>query len=86
MAKKDKDAKKKRRRQEVIKVPTNCPFCAKKVNPDYKDYKTLAMFITERAKIIGIARSGVCAKHQRRLTVAIKRARHLGLLPFTPSI
>ncbi len=86
MAKKDKDKFKKRKNQEKIKVPTNCPFCARKIEPDYKDYQTLAAFLSERAKIVGIARSGVCSKHQRKLTVAIKRARHLGLLPFTPSI
>jgi len=86
MAKKDKDKFKKRKQQENIKVPTNCPFCARKIEPDYKDYRNLSVFLSERAKIIGIARSGVCSKHQRRLTIAVKRARHLGLLPFTPSI
>lgn len=87
MAKKDSDKFKKRRKQpERIKVPTNCPFCAQKTVPSYKDYKTLSMYLSERAKIIGIARSGVCSRHQRALTIAIKRARHLSLLPFTPTI
>jgi len=86
MAKKDKDKFKKRKAPEKIKVPTNCPFCARNIEPSYKDFRTLGAYLSERAKIIGIARSGVCSKHQRRLTIAIKRARHLGLLPFTPSI
>jgi len=82
-----KDTKKsKRRKPQIIKVPTNCPFCKGDVEPTYKDHKTLYKFITDRAKMIGKARSGVCSKHQRRLAVAIKRARHLGLLPFTPSL
>ena len=87
MAKKDKDKGKKRRRfDDKIKVPTNCPFCANKTEPGYKDYRTLARYMTDRAKIVGNARSGICSKHQRRLAVAIKRARHLGLLPFTPTL
>jgi small subunit ribosomal protein S18 len=84
MAKKDKSRKRKRVR--VIKVPVNCPFCAQKTEPSYKEYGILSRYLTDRAKIVGNDRSGVCSKHQRRLTVAIKRARNLGLLPFTPSI
>ena len=86
MAKKEDKGKKRRKPLEKIKVPINCPFCAKNVEPSYKDYKVLANYLTERAKIIGNDRSGICSKHQRRLTVEIKRARHLGLLPFVPSI
>jgi len=70
----------------MIKVPVNCPFCKEKTEPDYKNYQVLGRYVTERAKIVGSARSGICAKHQRRLSVAIKRARLLGLLPFTPSV
>lgn len=84
MAKKEKT--KRRKKPEVIKVPVNCPFCKSDTEPDYKEYKALARYLTERSKIIGSARSGICAKHQRRLAVAIKRARFLGLLPFTPSV
>lgn len=66
--------------------PGSCPFCKSKTTPDYKDYESLKKFVTDRAKIVSTDRSGVCAKHQRRLSVAIKRARHLALLPFTPAI
>lgn len=70
-----------------IKVESwNCPFCKGKTDPDYKNYNDLAKFITDRAKIINKSRTGVCAKHQRRLAQAIKRARILGLLPFTGSL
>jgi small subunit ribosomal protein S18 len=84
MAKKEKS--KKRKRPEIIKVPVNCPFCKSSTEPDYKEYKVLARYLTDRAKIIGSGRSGICAKHQRRLAVAIKRTRQIGLLPFTPSV
>lgn len=57
-----------------------CSFCVDKVQEiDYKDAAKLRKFITERGKII----SGTCAKHQRQLTIAIKRARNVALLPFT---
>jgi small subunit ribosomal protein S18 len=52
---------------------------------DYKDVDRLRRYITDRAKIEPPRRSGVCAKHQRALSTAIKRARHLALLPFVPS-
>ncbi len=61
-----------------------CRFCAdKSLVIDYKDYKTLENFITERGKIIPRRITGTCAKHQRRLTTAIKQARIMALLPFT---
>lgn len=59
-----------------------CPFCEDKKNPDYKDLEELKKYITERGKIVSRERTGVCAKHQRQLTTAIKRARYLAMLPF----
>jgi ribosomal protein S18 len=53
---------------------------------DYKNYEKLAEFLSDRAKIYGRARTAITAKQQRRLTIAIKRARHLGLLPFSSRI
>ena len=50
---------------------------------DYKDTKVLRIFVTERHKIIPRRISGNCAKHQRSLTVAIKRSRQIALMPFT---
>lgn len=61
-----------------------CNFCANKVESiDYKDVNKLAKFITERGKILPRRITGNCAKHQRQLTVAIKRARTVALLPYT---
>ncbi|MGE5630605.1 MAG: 30S ribosomal protein S18 [Caulobacteraceae bacterium] len=61
-----------------------CNFCIDKVECiDYKDVNKLRRYITERGKIIPRRISGNCAKHQRQLTIAIKRARNIALLPFT---
>jgi small subunit ribosomal protein S18 len=61
-----------------------CQFCVDKVDHiDYKDVAKLRRFITERGKILPRRISGNCAKHQRQVTVAIKRARNIALLPFT---
>ena len=65
------------------KKKTVCVFCAEKVeNIDYKDVARLRKFTSERAKILPRRITGTCAKHQRELTEAIKRARHVALLPF----
>jgi len=85
MAKK-KDNKKRRRIIKEEPVPVNCPFCKGKTSPDYKDVATLERYVTDRAKVFGKDRTGLCAKHQRRVSVAVKRARHLALLPFVPQI
>jgi small subunit ribosomal protein S18 len=61
-----------------------CAFCVDKVETiDYKDVAKLRRFISERAKINPRRITGTCAKHQRQLTEAIKRARHIALLPFS---
>lgn len=59
-----------------------CRFCANKTKIDYKDADALRRYTTERGKILPRRITGTCAKHQRELAVAIKRARILGLLPF----
>ena len=61
-----------------------CSFCVDKVEHiDYKDTARLRRYISERGKIMPRRISGNCAKHQRQVTVAIKRSRHVALLPFT---
>ena len=66
-----------RRRKKV------CAFCADKVEYiDYKDTVRLRKYVSERAKILPRRISGTCAKHQRELTLAIKRARHMALMPY----
>lgn len=60
-----------------------CVFCVDKVESiDYKDTAKLRRYISEKGKIVPRRISGNCAKHQRQLTEAIKRARHIALLPF----
>jgi len=61
-----------------------CSFCVDKVVAvDYKETQKLKKYVTERAKILPRRITGNCAKHQRQLTLAIKRARNIALLPFT---
>jgi len=61
-----------------------CAFCAdKSTSIDYKDIAKLKKFTTERGKILPRRTSGVCAKHQRMLAMAIKRARVMALMPYT---
>lgn len=60
-----------------------CRFCANKIQfIDYKDIKSIRHFVTERGKIIAARMTGNCARHQRELTTAIKRARNIALLAF----
>ena len=64
-----------------------CSFCVDKIGAiDYKDVAKLRRFISERGKILPRRVTGTCARHQRDLTVAIKRARHLALLPFSSDL
>ena len=80
--------KKQRKTFRFEEKPLNesCPFCKASKDPDYKDPETLYKFINDRAKLLSRERSGVCARHQRRLALAVKRARHLALLPYAPQI
>lgn len=70
-------------RERYIPRRKVCAFCVDKVDViDYKRPEVLHHFLTDRGKIKPRRRTGTCAKHQRRLAVAIKRARHLALLPY----
>lgn len=70
------------RKPRQMDVKKECFFCKEKKNPDFLEYELLKRFISERGKIYSRARSGLCSKHQRKLTVEIKRARLLSFLPF----
>jgi small subunit ribosomal protein S18 len=73
----------KRRKRRVFHRRKVCRFCAdSSLSINYKEPKQLKYFITERGKIIPRRISGTCAKHQRALTHAIKRARTIALLPY----
>ncbi len=70
-------------RSKYVPVRKVCAFCAGKINSvDYKDGDKLRNYISDRGKIEPRRRTGTCAKHQRILVQAIKRARHLALLPY----
>lgn len=72
------------RGRQYTRTKKICAFCAERNKTiDYKDMGTLRRYLTERGKIKGRRKTGTCAKHQRTLAVAIKRARHLAMLPFT---
>ena len=77
----DKEMQKPFRAKRKKKI---CNFCAEKSEfIDYKDVLKLRKFVSERSKILPRRITGTCAKHQRQLTEAIKRARHIALLPFS---
>lgn len=60
-----------------------CMFCSDKIrHPDYKDMKRLSRHVSDRGKILPRRRTGTCARHQRGVATAVKRARHMALLPF----
>lgn len=64
-----------------------CKFCVEKIDHiDYKDVRLIQQFIAERGKILPRRLTGVCSPHQRRLKVAIKRARNIALLPFAAAV
>lgn len=68
------------------RVKKTCFYCDNKSEASYTDSMTLKKFISDRAKIIGRGRSGLCGAHQRRVQRQIKYARHLSLLPFTARV
>jgi small subunit ribosomal protein S18 len=78
MDKNDKNDRRNRKSHKKV-----CAFCVDRVDTiDYKDTAKLRRFVSERAKILPRRVTGCCAHHQRELTIAIKRARHLALLPY----
>jgi len=71
------------KQEQQVKKRRVCRFCeSKEIYIDYKDEKRLGRFVSEQGKVIPKRITGTCAKHQRQLVQAIKRARHLALLPF----
>jgi len=78
-----KEALEKRRKRPFILRKKRCRFCAdKNLKIDYLNPQFLRRFTTERGKIVPSRISGCCAKHQRRLTKAIKRSRNIGIMPY----
>jgi small subunit ribosomal protein S18 len=71
--------------RKFLVKPKVCAFCVDKSKVDYKDIAKLRKYISDRGKIEPRRRTGACARHQRSLSLAIKRARFLALLPYTAS-
>ncbi|OGD87159.1 30S ribosomal protein S18 [Candidatus Curtissbacteria bacterium RIFCSPHIGHO2_01_FULL_41_11] len=61
----------------------HCPLCKGDIAVDYKEVVLLRKYLSERGKILGRAKTGICARHQRQVTKGIKRARYMALLPFS---
>lgn len=74
---------KKKRQQETRR---DCYFCKTESKPYWRDYDQLKNYLSGRSRILSRSKTGVCARHQRRLAQAIKRARHLGLLPYVTKV
>ncbi len=73
-----------RRRTNVRRRKKVCVFCGENAQPiDYKDAATLRKYVSERGKILPRRITGTCAKHQRAITVAVKRARHVAIMPYS---
>jgi len=75
-----KPTRRPKRQQQT--APKECAFCKDQKSPSYKEPEVLRRYISDRGKIIGRVRSGLCSKHQKTLTTAVKHARQLAMLPF----
>ena len=71
------------RKRVIRRKKKVCVFCGKENGIDYKDTAKLKRYVSESGKILPRRITGTCAKHQRALTVAVKRARHIALMPYT---
>ncbi|HUX48008.1 MAG TPA: 30S ribosomal protein S18 [Dehalococcoidia bacterium] len=71
--------------RSFLTKPAVCPFCKGNMKINYKDVSVLSRYISNQGKIVSRRRSRTCAKHQRNLAHAIKRARYLALLPYAPT-
>ena len=80
--KEDREGAPMKRRGGIRRRKKVCVFCGKDNLIDYKDVNKLKRYVSERGKILPRRSTGNCAKHQRALTVAIKRARHVALMPY----
>ncbi|MBZ5542355.1 MAG: 30S ribosomal protein S18 [Acidobacteriia bacterium] len=70
-------------RRQYFRRRKVCKFCTEKIDViDYKDFRLIGQFVSERGKILPRRLTGTCSPHQRTLTLAIKRARNIALLPF----
>lgn len=73
-------------KRKIRRSTEPCHFDVRKSEPDYKDIETLSKFMSSKARILPRIMTGICQKHQRKLSRAIKRARHLALLPYVSQV
>ncbi len=74
------------KKKRVLARYKKCAYCIGKTEPDYKQVDVLRRHVSDRGKILSSDKSGICSKHQRGVSVAVKRARHLALLPFVSGL
>ncbi len=74
------------RKRKQTETRRDCYFCKSGENPYWRDYDRLKNYLSGRSRILSRSKTGVCARHQRQLSEAIKHARHLGLLPFVTKV
>lgn len=79
-------SKPKPKKRIIVNKNLKCYFCESKKEPDYLNIDELKRFVTERGRISNRNYTGICNKHQKKVATAIKRARHLALLPFKASV
>lgn len=72
------------RKKKIIKKPIakDCSFCLNKTSPNWKESEVLGQLLSPRGRILPRSYTGLCARHQKKATHAIKHARHLALLPY----
>lgn len=82
--KEKREARDKTRRfgARVSRIRSRCYFCEKEIEPDFRQEEILIRFLTKRGKIRPRSRSGMCSRHQRALSLEVRRGRNLGLLPY----
>ena len=84
---KEREKRLEKRNARRSRKPRVCPFCVGEIDVmDYHNRKVLRKFISDTAKILPRRRTGVCAKHQRKLAITIKRARMLAIIPITEQL
>lgn len=74
------------KKKKIRKSKEPCYYCVNNKEPDYKDLEALGKYVSGKGRIVGRILTGICQKHQRRIGTQVKRARHLALMPFVPSV
>ena len=73
-------------KKKIRKSYKPCEFCKSKSEPNYKELESLKVGLSKKMRLVGRVYTGICLKHQRRLTKEIKKARHMALIPFVQKV